>query len=178
MKDRRAGRRYALALFRLAEEQNKLEGVRRDFSTAAELLARHPEISHLLLNTTIAREEKEDFLDKILPETISGLFANFLKVLVRKRRFHDFALIGEAFDKLYEEKRGIQRVRVESPIPLDEALQEKLARALAKKTGREIILEATVKPELLGGLVIDFEGAQMDGSFRTVLHELRQKLLI
>ena len=177
MKDQRVAQRYARALLELAEQSSAVEGTHRDLLEANILVAQHPEISCLLMNTTIAREEKEDFLEKILPDKISSLVLNFIKVLVKKRRFQDLAPIAEEFNRLYEEKKGIQRVHVESAVPLDEILQEKLRRALSKKTGREVILETTVKPELLGGLVIDFEGTQIDASFRNALHELKQRLL-
>ena len=130
------------------------------------------------MNTTIAREEKEDFLEKILPEKTSSLLLNFMKVLVKKRRFQDFSLIVDKFDHLYEQKRGIQHVRVEAPILLDPVLQEKLRGALRKKLRKEILLETVTNPEILGGLILDFEGVQIDGSYRTALHELKQKLLV
>ena len=67
MKDHRASLRYARALFGLAETGKALDTIQRELREATELVAQHPEISHLLMNTTIAREEKEDFVEKILP---------------------------------------------------------------------------------------------------------------
>lgn len=177
MKDHRASLRYARALFELAETGNVLDELHQELARVSELVDRHPEISHLLLNTTISREEKEDFLEKILPEGASSLLVNFIKVLIKKKRFQNWMPIAEKFQKLYEENKGLQRVRVESPIPLDEIFQDKLRRALEKKMRREVILEAVVNPEILGGLVLDFEGTQIDGSFRNALHELKQRLL-
>lgn len=177
MKDHRMSVRYARALLELAESGGGLGELHKELVEATELVQKYPEISNLLMNTTIAREEKEDFLEKILPEKTSALLLNFIKVLIKKKRFQDLTLIAEKFESLYEEKRGIQRVQVQSPIALDEILKEKLRRVLEKKMKRQIIIESVVNPDLLGGLVLDFEGSQIDGSFRTVLHELRQKLL-
>lgn len=177
MKDHRIALRYARAFFELAEGEHALETARRGMAEAVELAARHPEISRLLMNTTLRREEKEDFIEKILPFGTSVLLVNFIKVLIRKKRFQDFALIAEKFERLYEEKKGIRRVHVESPIPLNEALRHRLRRALEKRTKHEVILEASVNPEILGGLILDFEGMQIDGSYRTALLELKQTLL-
>ncbi len=177
MKDHRIALRYARALFGLAETGKALDRVHEELREATELVAKHPEISHLLMNTTIAREEKEDFVEKILPEKTSGLLINFIKVLIHKKRFQDLGLIQEKFQHLFEEKKGIQRVKVESPVPLDEMLRSRLTQALEKRMKLEIILESSVNPEMLGGLILDFEGMQIDASYRTQLKELKQTLL-
>ena len=177
MKDYRAALRYARALFGLADEKSLLEQIEKELGEAADLVSRYPETSHLLANATVSREEKEDFIEKILPAGFSNLLIHFFKVLVRKKRFRDLALVREAFHHLYEEKKGIQKVRVESPIPFDAELEKRLTQALEKKLKRTVYLETTVNPKLLGGLVLDFEGTQLDGSYRTFLHELKQRLL-
>ena len=178
MKDYRVGLRYARALLALAEDRNELERIEKELAEVKGLVERHPEISHLLRNTTLSQEEKEDFLEKILPLTRSSLLLNFLKVLVKKKRFRDFSLVQEKFHRLYEEKKGLQRVRVETPIPLNEVILEKLRKVIEKKVNRKVYFETTVRPEILGGLILDFDGTQIDGSFRTALHELKQKLLM
>lgn len=177
MKDRRIALRYARALFELAQGRGELGEIEKGFAEAHELVRRHPEISHLILNATISREEKGDFIEKILPKGTAPLLVNFLKVLIKKRRFQELPLIQERFHRLYEKKAGLQRVRVESPIPLDEILQGKLRSMLEKKLKRTVYLELQIHPELLGGLVLDFDGTQIDGSFKTALHELKQRLL-
>ena len=105
MKNYRVAKRYAQALLELAEGEEELEAIYLDLIETAQLIERHSEISCLLMNTTIAREEKEDFLEKILPKKTSPLLLNFIKVLVKKRRFQDLDLIREEFRRLYEEKK-------------------------------------------------------------------------
>ena len=177
MKDHRASVRYARALFILAEESGQVERTEKELAQAAERVERYPEISYLLRNNTISREEKEDFLEKILPSGFSPLLINFIKVLVKKGRFAELALIREKFHKFYEEKQGLQRVRVETAVALDKVLQERLRKVLEKRLARTVYLETEVNPEILGGLILDFDGTQLDGSFRTALHELKQRLV-
>lgn len=177
MKDYRAASRYARAVIGWAKDPPILDQLEKELCEATELARKHPEISHLLANATISLEEKEDFLEKILPPGFSTLAVNFLKVLVKKKRFKDLALIQQSFHRLYEEKKGIQKVRVQSPVSLDAQVQEKLRLALEKKLKRKVYLETSVHPEILGGLILDFDGTQLDGSYRTYLHELKQRLL-
>ena len=177
MKDYRAASRYARALLALAQERDALDPIERELLEAAQIVERYPEISHLIANTTVSFEEKEDFIGKILPPGSAPLLVNFLKVLIRKKRFSDLASIREIFHHLYENQKGLQRVRVESPSPLDPELEQKLVRALEKKLKKKVYLEITVNPEILGGLVLDFDGTQIDASYRTFLMELKQRLL-
>ena len=177
MKDYRTASRYAAALAALARERDLFDRLDRELREATELVARYPEISHLLRNATVSREEKEDFIGKILPPGFSALTVNFLKVLIKKRRFTELPLVQEKFHRLWEEKQGIRRVRVESPISLGPDLETKLTRALETKTRHKVLLEVQVNPEILGGLVIDFEGTQIDASYRTKLQELKQRLM-
>ena len=176
MKNYRVALRYAQALLQSAEQMGKLDEIRRDLFETTPLLERYPEIPYLLMNTTIAREEKEDFLEKILPEETSNLLLNFIKVLIKKRRFQDLGLIAETFQRLYDEKKGIRHVKVTAPIALDERLEEKIKAALEKKLGGQVSLETAVRPELIGGMVLDFDGSQIDGSFKTALYEIKQRL--
>ena len=177
MKEFRAILRYAQALFLLAEKSDQLERVEKELTEAGGLVSRHPEISRLLMNATLAREEKEDFLEKVFPATFSPLLINFLKVLVQKKRFQILCFVREKFHRLYEEKRGIQRIRVKAAVSLNEEIQQRLRRALEKKLGRKVYLETTADPEILGGLILDFDGTQIDASFRSRLQELKQRLL-
>lgn len=177
MKDYRVSLRYAQALFALAEESGEIFRVEEELAETKNLVEKHREISHLLMNTTISLEEKEDFIQKVLPESFSRLTVNFLKVLIRKKRFRELGLIQEKFHDLYEEKKGIQRVRVLSAVPLSEILQEKLRLSLQRRLNCKIYLETSTNPEIIGGLVLDFKGVQIDASYRTALFELKQKLL-
>ena len=178
MKDYRIAGRYARALFGLAAEGGQLDRIEKEVAEATQLVGRHPEISNLVMNSTISREEKEDFLEKVLPRDFSPLTTNCFKVLIRKRRFQVLPAVQETFHRIYEEKKGLQRIRVETAISLGGILEERLRKVLEKKLGRTVYLETTVNPEILGGFILDFDGTQIDGSFRTALFELKQRMMI
>jgi F-type H+-transporting ATPase subunit delta len=64
-----------------------------------------------------------------------------------------------------------------SAFELTDALREKLLAALRKRLGADIRLLERTDPSLIGGLVLRFEGREIDGSFKSRLIELKQKLL-
>lgn len=174
--DHVASRRYARALFGLAGEKGLLDRIEKDFKTAVVLIGKHPEISHLVLNTTISIVEKEDFLDKIFGADVTTLFIQFIKVLIKKKRFAEFLLIREDFHAFYEKKMGIQEVQVITAVPLSGTLEKKLTETLTKKFRAEIRLLAEVKPDIIGGIILRFNSLEINASFRRHLTELEQKL--
>ncbi len=175
--DSKAVVRYARALFNLAESQKELEAVEKDFFKVRQLVNQYPEISHLVLNSTISQAEKEDFLEKVLPADLSKLVLNFLKVLIKKRRFNELAWIQKEFHRLYEKKAGMQEVKVVTAVPLTKSNQDKLIQTLKKKLQCDVRLVTETQPEILGGMTITFDGTQIDASYKTRLEALKQKLM-
>ena len=180
MIDHKAGIRYARALFGLAAEGRELDEIEREFIRVRGLVEHHPEITHLVLNSTISAGEKEDFIEKVLSEKgrrFSPLLLNFLKVLIKKRRFKELVVVQEEFHRLYERKKGIREVRAITAVPLSRVNEDKLRAVLKKRLQSEIRLVTETDPDILGGLILRFDDGEIDASFRSRLAELKQKLM-
>ncbi|MBI3313662.1 MAG: ATP synthase F1 subunit delta [Candidatus Omnitrophica bacterium] len=175
--DLSAARRYAAALFNLAVERKVLEKVEKDFFRVIELLKQHPEISSLVSNFTVAQAEKEDFIDKVFPRDMERLLLYFLKVLTHKKRFTEISAIQEQFHLLFEKKAGIQEVHVITAVTLSEKNKEKLISVLEKRFKSEIRLALKTDAKILGGMILRFDGKEINGGYKNRLHEIRQKLI-
>jgi len=175
--DPTATRRYARALFGLAESRQTLQTVENDLIKVRQIVSQYPEISHLVLNSTISQMEKEDFLEKIFPGDISRLVINFLKILIKKRRFQDLSFMQEEFHRLFERKQGLQEVTVITAVPISTANQEKLKQALKKTLSCDIRLLTETDAKILGGMILRFNGTEIDGSYKNRLEALKQKLM-
>ncbi|MBI3316869.1 MAG: ATP synthase F1 subunit delta [Candidatus Omnitrophica bacterium] len=177
MIDRKAIRRYSRALFGLTLEKGVLEQVERDFLRVRELYDEHPEIANLVSNSTVSLAEKEDFVEKVFPPEASKTLIQFLKVLIKKRRFRELPAIQEDFHGLVEEKNGVREIVAITSHPLPETLWNRLKILLEKKTRLKIRLVKKIDPEILGGLILRFKGTEMDASFKTRLESIKQLLL-
>ena len=177
MMDQRAAGRYARALFGLALERGELEPVDKSLGEVSGLLERHPEIAHLVLNSTIGLGEKEDFLDKILPENIPVLTLHFLKLLVKKNRFAEFRAVQDIFHRLVEHEQGVQRVLALTPATLSESTQDRLKKVMEKKLGCKVVLTMELDETMMGGLILRFGGQEIDASFKNRLTEIKQALI-
>lgn len=178
MIDRKAGARYAKALFEFAETRKESEAIDRGLRTVLGLLDKHPEISHLVFHSTISKAEKEDFIEKILGDQVPKTLLSYLKLLIRKKRFDEITLIQKEFHRLYEKKRGVLEVSVISAVPIASAAMQKLSGVLKKTLQAEIRLIPEVDEEMIGGLVLRFEGKEINFSFKSRLAEIRQRLTV
>ncbi len=176
MADSLAVNRYARALLNLAEERGQLKEADLAMEQAAQIVDRHPEIRHLVLNSTISADEKEDFLGKVFPESFNRLVLDFLKVLVRKKRFRNLKDIQQVFRRLYEIRQGIKEVTVITAVALSPENEDRLTKMLAVRLKAEIKLVTRVDASLLGGMILQFDGNEINGSYKSRLNEARQIL--
>ena len=77
---------------------------------------------------------------------------------------------------LYEEDRGIAHASVRTAVAMSDGEQEALVKRLSDMTGKSILIEAEVDPQIIGGMVVRIGDRLIDGSTRTRLITLRRRL--
>jgi F-type H+-transporting ATPase subunit delta len=168
---------YAEALFEAARERNELEEVLSDLGEFAEALHESEELRLFFYGGQIPERQKRRALEG-LTEGMKGSTTNFLKVLVDNGREEILEEALARYEELVKEHLGRIEVEVTTAIELsDEQLDRLKDRLGSVLEGREIILEASVTPDLLGGAVFRFGGRLMDGSIRGRLESLREGML-
>jgi F-type H+-transporting ATPase subunit delta len=172
-----AGRRYAKALFLLANEGNMVPAIRAELDALAGLLGENKELAGVLLQPLYPVEQRRAVLQGVAEKLGAGpLLRQFYQVLIDHRRLVDFAGIRDEFARLADEQRGLERATVRTARPLSDAQLERLKRTLGARLGREVAIEVVVEPNLLGGLVAQVGDVVYDGSLRTQLRQLRSSL--
>jgi F-type H+-transporting ATPase subunit delta len=171
------GRRYALALFNAALDQDVLEQVHDDVVAFRQVVRGEPAFERFLASLRITCEEKKDLIVRAIGERASGLFLKFTHLLVDKKRIHEYDEIAEAFVLLYEDHEGIVRVDVVTAIELDVEMERKTRATIEHRTGRRAILVKRVDPAIVGGMIIFADDRIIDGSIRGKLGDLRRELL-
>ncbi|MGH9895459.1 MAG: ATP synthase F1 subunit delta [bacterium] len=169
-------RRYAKALFQLALENRKEEEVDRELER---FLAAYgtASLSTVLNHPAFGMANRK----KILLQVAEGLQASplvrhFLSLLLERDRLAYLASIAAHYRRLLYEAKGKLEAEVVSVSPLGEAMVERLQTVLHGISGKEVILHARTDPGLLGGLVIQMEGKVYDGSVRTQLQKMTERI--
>jgi F-type H+-transporting ATPase subunit delta len=131
----------------------------------------------VLENPLISRDERKDFITRLLKGRVSSLMLHLLYLLVEKGRAKFLPLIAETYHQLADEVRGILRTQVSSFLPLTNQERRALVQKLTSMTGKKIVLEERVDPALLGGMRLQMGDEVIDGTVAGRLKELRETLL-
>ena len=172
----RAARRYARALFDLVEKDHRRTA--NELERFAGLLSEAPELREVLTSPAFTNQERRRVTDLLVRKLgWSAPLDKFLWVVVSHRRIKLWPEISTAFTALVDEHEGKLRARVESARPLDANELSKLTANLAAALGKQVIVEHRPNPELLGGVRVMVGDLLIDGSLKTMLDRLRQRLI-
>lgn len=168
-------RGYGKALFELARENKTDENIRRELLCVRDLLHEHPEYVTLMDTPAVSSQEKHELLNEAFGQ-MDEMLRNFLSILCDKRSFFRFNACVDAFCAEYDEANDILRATAISAVEMKEAQCEALRKKLAALTGKHIELTNRVDPSVLGGVILRYEGVQIDDSIHTRLETLRRSL--
>ncbi|NMB74273.1 MAG: ATP synthase F1 subunit delta [Myxococcales bacterium] len=172
---RKTARRYARAIIELCgdEAPKALERL-RSFSDA---LREHTGLIQVLTNPSFSREERAKVLSDVGSRLgITSPLDRFLSVLVERRGLPYLPAILEILEDLLDERAGRVRVKVVSAAPLAPDEAHKLEATLAAALQKKIVLEPRVDPRILAGLSLEVGSVMVDGTLRTQIEKLRDRL--
>lgn len=172
-------RNYAETLLELAERSGGADAVERFAAAADEVaeLVADGRVREFLATPRVGGDAKKDALRTALAGRVPEPFLRFLQVVVDKRRQGLLGEIAEQFRALVDERFGRVRVAVQISHLPDAALQAEIGQALANRLGKVVIPSFTVKPELLGGLVVQIGDEVLDGSVLSRATRMRRRLM-
>ena len=165
--------RYATALFELARDSKALPKVEASLATLQQALDESADFKALTTSPLIARGPAA----KAVAATAASLkldqtTTNFLGVLAQNRRLGQLPAIIRAFRALAAQHRGETTAEVVSAHPLDAEQVDALKQQLRTRLGRDVNVDLSVDPSLLGGLVVKIGSQMIDSSIKTRLNSL------
>ncbi len=147
-------RRYARALFELAQEQDRLGVVRQDLAALAPLAADRPQFLLLVQAFAARGGDRARSWSGLLDGRVDPLTLRFVLFLARKGRATLLPDAIQEFEALYYEARGVQTVEIHSAHPMREDQVQALVSRFSEKLGREVRAVTRVVPALLGGFQV------------------------
>lgn len=170
--------RYALALFELARDQKAIDAIVADMNKFKAMIAESADLQRLVKSPVFTAEEQTKALAAILSKAgISGVAANFLKLVANKRRLFAVSDMIAGFEKLVDREKGVTRAEVTVAEPLNDAHTKALKAALAEVSGgKSVEVDVKVDPAIIGGLVVKLGSRMVDSSLRTKLNSIRTRM--
>ncbi len=166
--------RYASALFQLAVEVGKIDDVENDLKMFHSTIFSNKEVFAFFSRSFVERKSKIAIIDKVLKDNVTLEAFNFLCILIERNVIHLLSTIVDEYYTLKNEHYNIVKVHVQSAFPItDNKAIIEAARTLA---GKEVDIDITINPDLIGGITVEINGVLHDYSVRMTLDNIAKKL--
>ena len=167
-------KRYAGALFALAAEKGAVDAVAADVAWLGEVLADATTRS-LLTSPDVTGVELQAMLGKLVAGR-HRYVQNLVGVLRQRRRLEVLEDLPPAFRRLVMQSRGEVAGTAESAHPLGDDELRALTELAGRLSGKQVVLTAVHRPELIGGVRLVVGNVLYDGSLRAALQQLETQL--
>ena len=168
--------RYAEALYEIATREKAVDQIEQELKALEAILDENDDLKKVLFHPQITAADKKDFLQKLFGGKVAAVTMNFLALLVDRRREGFFADIAAEFVKTANASRNIVAAQVISAVALNDKEKKELDQLLAKLTGKKVQTTFGVDSSLIGGVVVRIGDKIIDGSIRTRLAALQERL--
>jgi len=169
-----AAGRYASAIFDLGRETNALETLESDFAALNTMISDSPDLTRLVSSPAYSRDNQIKAMSAILSKAgSSDTTSRFVKLMISKGRLNALPGAIQGFTEMLADYRGETVAEVTSAAPLTDAQREKLAANLKSSFGKDVKIDASVDPSLLGGLIVKVGSKMIDSSLKAKLANLQ-----
>jgi F-type H+-transporting ATPase subunit delta len=170
-------RRYAAALADVVIAQGEAREVQDELNTWARMMEDNSALLEVFRNPTIPYDQKRNVLNTLIARTrVRPTTANFLQVLLQNHRLSELNEINRKFAVVLDERSGVVSAQVTTARAVPEATKETLSAQLGTLTGKRVRLQFDVDEELIGGIVTRIGSTIYDGSVRTQLQQIKQRM--
>jgi len=171
-------RQYAEAFLNAATTEGTAEEALDDLDAIdREVLREHPMLAQLLASAQVPAAEKDRILQELFGDRISGVVLRFLRVLNRHGRLLLASAVAREARQIWDRRHKRIPVLVRSAVALDQSQQDALRDQVAGMISATPILQMSIDPSLVGGLVVQVGDQVFDASVQNRLEKLRQRLI-
>ena len=169
--------RYATALFGLARDEKQIDAVGNSLATLEQALAESADLRTLVTSPMVGRADAARAIAAVAPTLgLDPITTRFLGVLADNGRLGELKAIIAIVRRLAGEHRGESVASVATAHPLDDSQVAALKARLKARLGRDVIIDSSVDPSLLGGMVVRLGSQMIDASIKTKLNTLAQAM--
>jgi F-type H+-transporting ATPase subunit delta len=177
MSDIVVAKRYARALFEVAQDNGIISQVEEELKSVASAIRDNADLQKFLNHPNIGTTVKTDLLKQIFEGKVSEPVWNTLLVLIDKGRQTILSALVSDYVKIANEALGQASATIYSAFTLTEAQQAEIASHFSKVTGKTIRVATVVEPKLLGGIQVRIGDRLYDGSLAGKLDRLSKALV-
>ena len=168
---------YGEALFELAREKNTVSAMLEEVSGLQMVLKENKELSVLMNNPKVSKDERVDIIKSIFENRISKDLLGFLELLIHKNRYAYVEEILAYFTDRVKEAEGIGTAYVTTAVELSAEQKDAVSKRLRETASyRKIEMIYQVDPSIIGGMIIRIKDRVVDSSIKTKLEGMERSL--
>jgi F-type H+-transporting ATPase subunit delta len=170
-------KRYAKALFNLAQEDGKVEQYGQELDAFVRLTGELPDLANAIQNPLYTEAARKSVFHSVADRMgLTPILKSFINLLIEKKRVQNVAEIAEYYHKLIDAHANIARAQIRAATDLDEAVIKEVAQTLETMTGKTVVVEFQQDSSLIGGIVAKIGDVVLDGSVRRQLLNFKETM--
>lgn len=174
---RSIARRYLTAALEAAERAGLGDRLGEQLERLQPLVNAAPDLGRLLAHPTLPLERKLEAIERVLGEPPVPPLRELVALLIDNDRLEVLRAAAEVYQELVDEAAGVTRAWVTTALPLRDDQAERLRAALARWLGTNVVLETTVDPDVVGGLMVRVGDRTLDGTLQGRLRRIQEKMV-
>ncbi|WP_419554091.1 ATP synthase F1 subunit delta [Candidatus Poriferisodalis sp.] len=167
---------YASAVVAIAQAEDVLDRVTEELSAVGRAAAENEELRRVLTDLTVPASRRIGIIEDLLAAQASPVTLNVVTMLVGAGRGGEIDAIADEALTLAAATRGEAVAEVRSAVALTDSQIARVAEALSRASGRNVTVHVVVDPEIIGGLSAQIGDTVFDGSVRTRLDKMKERL--
>ncbi|WP_341301594.1 F0F1 ATP synthase subunit delta [Lysinibacillus sp. FSL H8-0500] len=177
MSNSTVAKRYAQALFELAQQKNILAEVGADLNELTKVVNESPDFLTLLTAPKFSIERKKQMVASIFASATPEV-VHTIQLLVEKKRVNEIKLIAKAYAELAANAQGTADATVFSTRVLSAEESTSISTAFAQLVGKQSLnITNEIDPSLLGGIRVQIGNHIYDSSVANKLERLKRELI-
>ena len=164
-------------LFELAKEKNEVNETGECLKLLKQSYKAIPEFRSFLFSFKLESAQKIEALGTVFGDDFTDLLSKFMKTLIENKRQDLISDISDSYNLKAMESKNQLLVTAVTHEKLSDELTDNVKKALEKFFDKNVIIETTVDPSIIGGIKLRIGNTVIDGSVRGNLTRLRQTLL-
>jgi len=169
--------RYAKAIFLTAKEKDLLDIIKSDFETINNTMRDNHELPEILSSPVIKPNRKKEIINQIFDKTLHKITMSFINMVLTNKREEHLTGIFRVFNLMYKKEKNIKTATLTTSSTLSIDLENKIKSIITEKYNCNIEFIRLVKPEIIGGFLIQVDDELIDASVSSKLQKIKDILI-
>jgi len=170
-------RRYALAIYEVAEKNGKVDEYLNDLRSICDLIENNEDFQLVIKHPQVNTTKKKQLFTDIFKGKIDNDLLSFMMILIEKNRILYLKEKLQQMEEIDLERKNIIKGVVKTAIPLLPEELEKLRIIFEEKYDKTIIFDPKVDKTILGGVYVSVGNDVIDDTIKSKIEEMKELML-